>query len=62
MNIQLEDKIKCRLYEKFYQRNKTLFEKDGVEYWRKCREYAERHYLEVERELLDLFKDFTRRG
>ena len=40
----IEDIIKCKLYDKFYQRNKTLFKKDPVEYWIECRRYLEKHF------------------
>lgn len=46
------DRLKCRLYNEFYKENQKLFREDGVEYWRKARQYVEpkiRDYVEIGR-------------
>jgi hypothetical protein len=42
MSFLEEDIEKCRIYNKFYDKNKDLFKKDLIEYWRLCRRYYER--------------------
>ncbi len=33
------DKIVCRLYNEFHEKNQSLFKKDRVEYWHKATIY-----------------------
>lgn len=50
------DRLKCKLYNEFYKENQKLFREDGVEYWRKARQYVEpkiRDYIEFGRILLE---------
>lgn len=45
-----EDSRKCKVYAEFYEKNKKLFKKDSVEYWRQCRRYYQSVYMH-EREM-----------
>ena len=33
------DRLICKLYNKFYEKNKALFKKDRIEYWHKANLY-----------------------
>ena len=41
MYQQVIDQLICELYNKFYKKNKKLFESNGVEYWRQATQYKE---------------------
>ena len=37
----LEDRVIVKLYNEFMSKNRELYEKDPVMYWRQCRRYVE---------------------
>ncbi len=55
-----EDQLKCKIYERFYKRNKELFESDSIEYWHQCRRYYEKivnHEKEMKKPIEEFFID-----
>lgn len=45
--MSLEDRIQIKLYNEFYEKNKELFKRDPLQYWRQCRVYVQENLQRI---------------